>query len=1082
MATVSAGEVTATFKMIDQLTPQLSKAQAQLKAFMGDVDESSQTASTFGQRLAAAMQTPGSLTALKRDLTSLGGELKQAGTSLTVGLTAPLVALAGGAAKLAIDFESSFAGVRKTVDATEPEFAAMAQAFRGLAKEIPVSVTELNKLGESAGALGIPNQEIVNFAKVMAELGVTTNLTSDEAANAIARIQNIFGAAGQDTDRLASTLVALGNAGASTEKEIVSMSQRIAGAGHSVGLTQAQVLSFASTLASVGINAEAGGTAISRIFLKMNDAVMGGGASLKEFARVAGVSAEEFKTAFNKDAAGATTQFINGLSSLKAAGENTNATMEGLVGKNIILKDTLNRLAGSGKLLHEQLELGNQAWKDNTALTNEANERFKTTESQLRLLWGRIKDVGITIGNALLPAIKTFAEWAGNLAPVVERIAGVLTNLPGPVTAVGVAFLAAVAAVGPLLVALGAIVSGVGALAPLLPVLATAFGVITGPIGLVAAALVALATAWSVWGDDVMAVVETVYTAVKTWLWDKLEPIFTPIADLLSSVGDAFAAFRDVVGLAVERAFDVVSRVIGAVVEFFTDRLYPVVAAIGGWFQQAYETISTVVQAIYGVAKAWLLDRFTEMVGAIKSKIDAVGGFFRGLYEALGGETKAASAATQELIDKQGAHTEAVKTLVPQVAAATKAIKGLKPPLDESKDGHDKAAKAAEAHKKAIDDLADTYTGKKVQAEVEKVSAALKVAQSQGKLTSQGFIELSKDLDDLRRKGAVLTPQLTAMSNAFSRNAQVIQRELKPVFVDFSAIDGSQNLAIMRLQFEGMVKTGKEATKMLNDSLGPAIKNLPAKPPDEWKEFKDNVHGTINQLKDAVKGEFAQILLGAESFKDGMIEIWHSLKASVIRIATELMNELFSRFMKGLGNILTGTGSFGSAFSGILGNAIGGGAGGGAAGAGGAGGAGAGAGAGIGGAALVDAGLIAAYLWAVHDQGWSGEGTIPTPAGDDGMYHPPSGYYDDGTTDPLGPYGYQTAMASGGVVTRPTVALVGEAGPEAVVPLNQWSGNKGGYVYIDARGAMFPDERSMRRFADMLLPKLTESASFYVSR
>ena len=119
----------------------------------------------------------------------------------------------------------------------------------------------------------------------MAVLGVATDLTSEEAANAIARIQNIFGAAGKDTDRFASTLVALGNAGASTEKEIVEMAQRIAGAGHTVGLTQPQVLAFASTLASVGINAEAGGSAISRVFLKINEAVGKGGAELAKFAK-----------------------------------------------------------------------------------------------------------------------------------------------------------------------------------------------------------------------------------------------------------------------------------------------------------------------------------------------------------------------------------------------------------------------------------------------------------------------------------------------------------------------------------------------------------------------------------------------------------------------------------------------------------------------------------------------------------------------------------------------------------------------------------------------------------------------------
>lgn len=410
----------------------------------------------------AAVRVSESAKGFSRDFKSIGQAATNLGTSLTKVLTVPLLGIGVGAAKAAIDFESAFAGVRKTVDATEPEFQAMAQSFRNLAKEIPVSVNELARLGEAAGALGIPKQEIVKFSEVMAKLGVTTNLTSDQAANAIARIQNIFGAAGKDTENLASTLVALGNAGASTETEIVEMAQRIAGAGHTIGLTQAQTLSFASTLASVGINAEAGGSAISRIFLKMNDAVMGGGKALDEFARVAGKSAEEFKTKFQTDAAGATVWFIDGLARLKAQGENTNATMEGMIGKNIILKDTLNRLTGSGNLLSKQLKVGNKAWSDNTALTIEAGKRFETTEAQLQLLWNRFKDVGITIGNTLLPAIKGLVAIAGALIPVIETLGKFFAGLPGPIQLVVVGIAGIAAAAGPVLYIFGQLALAAG--------------------------------------------------------------------------------------------------------------------------------------------------------------------------------------------------------------------------------------------------------------------------------------------------------------------------------------------------------------------------------------------------------------------------------------------------------------------------------------------------------------------------------------------------------------------------------------------------------------------------------------------
>ncbi len=487
---------------------------------------------------------------LEKSLGKMGQSFANAGKTLTAGLTLPLAGLAGGALKAASDFESSFAGVRKTVDATEPEFQKMAQSFRDIAKEIPVSVDELNALGESAGALGIPKGEIVGFAKVMAELGVTTNLTSDEAANAIARIQNIFGAAGQDTDRFASTLVALGNAGASTEKEITEMAQRIAGAGHAVGLSEAEVASFASTLASVGINAEAGGSAISRAFLKMNDAVLGGGKALTEIAGVAGMTAGEFKQKFEQDAAGAMVAFISGLDGIKQSGGNVNATIEDTIGKSIIIKDTLLRVAGAGSLLSDQLKIGTQAWQDNNAMTNEAEQRFKTTASQLQVLWNNIKDVSITLGQALLPflqsAIARFKDWI----PYLEGAANWFAELSPRTQTIILAVGALAAGLGPVLLAFGTMATAISTLIPIVSglggIFTTSLLPFLGPAGLIAAGVAAVYLAWKNW-DSIAGIAKAVYTAIKDWLVDKFNGVVESIKGKVDSVTGFFKGMYEAV-------------------------------------------------------------------------------------------------------------------------------------------------------------------------------------------------------------------------------------------------------------------------------------------------------------------------------------------------------------------------------------------------------------------------------------------------------------------------------------------------------------------------------------------------------
>lgn len=227
----------------------------------------------------------------------LSGTTKKGLKVVTEAVASTATALGGLgllAIKQGIAFESAFAGVKKTVDATDKELAEFEQGIRDMAKSMPQSATAIASVAEAAGQLGIKNESLLQFTKTMVMLGDATNMTSDEAATALARFANITGMSQDNFDKLGSTIVALGNNLATTESEIVDMAMRIAGAGHQVGLTEAQIMSFSGALSSVGIEAEAGGTAFSNLISKMSLATQKGGEQLEQFASVAGMSADEF--------------------------------------------------------------------------------------------------------------------------------------------------------------------------------------------------------------------------------------------------------------------------------------------------------------------------------------------------------------------------------------------------------------------------------------------------------------------------------------------------------------------------------------------------------------------------------------------------------------------------------------------------------------------------------------------------------------------------------------------------------------------------------------------------------------------
>lgn len=325
----------------------------------------------------------------------------------------------------AMDFESSFAGVRKTVDASEAEFSAMAEGMLDLADKIPVAVDELNAIGESAGQLGVRKGAILGFTETVAKLGVTTDLAGEQGATGLARIANIMGTSQRNFDRMGSTIVALGNAGASTESEIVEMALRIAGAGKQVGMSEAEVLGFANALSSVGIAADAGGSSISRTFINIASAVDKGGEKLETFARVAGMATGDFARLFQRDAARATVKFIEGLNRVKEEGGSVFQILDKLGLSEIRVRDALLRASGAGDLFRQSLELGSEAWKENNALNAEAEKRFETTASQAQLAANHIHRLAIDLGDMLLPAFNSFLGLA-------ERGVDVLGDLPGP--------------------------------------------------------------------------------------------------------------------------------------------------------------------------------------------------------------------------------------------------------------------------------------------------------------------------------------------------------------------------------------------------------------------------------------------------------------------------------------------------------------------------------------------------------------------------------------------------------------------------------------------------------------------------
>ena len=351
----------------------------------------------------------------RSQLRSMAGDIETAARGLGI-LGGAITATAGLAFKTAVEWESAWTDVLKTVNGTDQQLEHLEGRLRQMAREeIPLNVEDLAAIAASAGQLGIATENVDEFTDTIAKLGATTNLASEQGAQDLARFANITQMSQQDFDRLGSTIVDLGNNFATTESEIVSMALRLAGAGELIGLTEADILGISTALTSVGINAEAGGTAFSRIMTEMQIAAERGGAELHTFNELVG---GDFQRLFESSPDQAILRFVSGLQRMIDDGEDVHRVLETLGFDSVRIRDALLRSAGAGDLMTDSLVRGNLAWKENTALTREAQLRFETTASQLRFLKNNVIDLGITFGSSLAGPLTTVNDL---LIPLINR-------------------------------------------------------------------------------------------------------------------------------------------------------------------------------------------------------------------------------------------------------------------------------------------------------------------------------------------------------------------------------------------------------------------------------------------------------------------------------------------------------------------------------------------------------------------------------------------------------------------------------------------------------------------------------------
>lgn len=604
-------------------------------------------------------------------VSAVTGEIAEKSGNIAKKFAPASLAFAGAgvaATKAAVEFESAFAGVEKTVDGTTEQLAALRQGILDMAEEIPASTTEIAAVAEAAGQLGIATDDVLDFTRVMIDLGEATNLSADEAASALAKFANITGTTADEYSKLGSTIVDLGNNFATTERDIVEMATRLASAGTVAGLSEQDILALSTAMSSVGINAEAGGTAMTQTMTAISKAVSAGGDDLETFAKIAGVSASEFADMWGNEPIDAISAFIGGLGKMNENGEDTISVLDELGLSGIRQSNMLRALALASDVLDDAVTTANTAWDENIALSNEASKRYATTESQMKILRNGLNNLAISIGDILLPIINKIVaglqnaiEWFTNLddgvkktilivggliaaispvAGIISGIAGAMSKLSGTVIP---AIIEAATKMGPIITTVvEGISSGIGAaigfitetaIPAVMSAVSSAFtfitgtvipGIVTGittavnflianPIVLIISAIVGLVALIATKGDDIQAILQRVD--------DFLQGVFT------TDWSESFGVLGEILNFffsTVKSIWDSIKAVFDGIIDF-------VRGVFTGDWERAWKGVQEIFKGIFtalvDIAKAPL----NGIIALINMVIDAINWMINGL-------------------------------------------------------------------------------------------------------------------------------------------------------------------------------------------------------------------------------------------------------------------------------------------------------------------------------------------------------------------------------------------------------------------------------------------------------------------
>lgn len=530
--------------------------------------------------------------------------------------------------KLAIDFESSMADVKKVFSGTDAQFKTITNEVLKMSTVLPMAATDIAKIVASGAQSGIAANELTKFAESAVKMGVAFDVSAEEAGQSMAEMRTAFKMSQDEVITLADKINFLGNSTPAAAKGIMEIVQRIGPLGEVGGFASGSIAALGATMRGMGVQEEIAATGIKNMML----ALIAGESATKSQRNAMidlGLDSEEVAKSMQKDAEGTTLKILELIKALPK--EKQGAMLATLFGKESL--SAIAPLLTNMGALEENLKKVGDATKYAGSMNDEYKARAETTANNIILFKNKIAELGISIGSVLLPPLNIFLGKMGAVIDKVSAWSKANPELSSTLTKVAVGAVAVVGGIAAVALAVTTVIGPIALAISSFSVLGSSAGTSIGLLTKMITPIKMIGTAFSVVGKAMLAnpmvlaivaivavVAGAAYLIYKNW-----EPIKGFFSNLWSGVKDAFSSAWNGIKGVVGTGIEFIKGVIKSIDTVFADNpilnlLIPIIgipriiianwSSIKGFFVSLWGGIKSSAESMWssissGASNAW---------------------------------------------------------------------------------------------------------------------------------------------------------------------------------------------------------------------------------------------------------------------------------------------------------------------------------------------------------------------------------------------------------------------------------------------------------------------------------------------